>query len=219
METETSEARSPLPEGSDAHRGPGYKMRKTKQQTAAPDYRAPKPTREPGTEQEDGKAEDAGSEQAADAGADGGKTSPASLSNGENNGRRLIPQPHGGALLPGGTVGNAGGPGRPTSDLRRMAGVSYEQHNRDLDMMAKIVKRRFRKEAKKKDPDDEKLLRMMNTTKGAADQAGKYSMGTINVTIDNMALLKIMLDVLRRHLDPDQMRPISADLKEAILGQ
>lgn len=36
----------------------------------------------------------------------------------ENNGLTKIPQKHGGALNPGGTKGNRGGPGRPPNAVR-----------------------------------------------------------------------------------------------------
>lgn len=41
-------------------------------------------------------------------------------------GQELIPQPHGGALLPGGKPGNKGGTGRPPNELRqRMRELGY----------------------------------------------------------------------------------------------
>lgn len=40
---------------------------------------------------------------------------------GESAGGDMVPQPHGGALLPGGRPGNKGGPGRTPSALRKMA--------------------------------------------------------------------------------------------------
>ena len=44
---------------------------------------------------------------------------PRSSDSGKDSGVELIPQPHGGALLPGGKKGNKGGPGRTPSALRR----------------------------------------------------------------------------------------------------
>lgn len=47
--------------------------------------------------------------------------------NGQNNGGALIPQPHGGALRPGGQPGNAGGTGRPPSEVRATARMMFDE--------------------------------------------------------------------------------------------
>ena len=44
---------------------------------------------------------------------------------GGNSGRKLVPQKHGGALLPGGVPGNKGGTGRPPDEFKgRMAAIA-----------------------------------------------------------------------------------------------
>ena len=44
---------------------------------------------------------------------------------GRNSGKKVVPQEHGGALLPGGVRGNKGGTGRPPDEFRRrMAAIA-----------------------------------------------------------------------------------------------
>ena len=51
---------------------------------------------------------------------------------GVNSGQGLIPQPHGGALLPGGMSGNKGSTGRPREELREMFRLSAESGIEEL---------------------------------------------------------------------------------------
>lgn len=54
----------------------------------------------------------------------------------ETAGPTLVPQPHGGALLPAGKPGNVGGTGRPPSAIRERLRGSFEQRIAILEEIA-----------------------------------------------------------------------------------
>lgn len=58
------------------------------------------------------------------------------IKGGDIGGGKLIPQPHGGALLSGGTLGQRGGTGRPPSAIRALLRGSFEQRIRVLEEIA-----------------------------------------------------------------------------------
>jgi hypothetical protein len=102
----------------------------------------------------------------------------------------LIPQPHGGALKPGGTPGNAGGSGRPPSEIR----AAMRRHL-DLEVLDDVLQKR----------KDGKL-----DTLDVAEFLAKYGLGTMKeVTVENVReRLRLTLEVLRRELSAPQLRII-----------
>ena len=56
----------------------------------------------------------------------------------------LIPQPHGGALKPGGTPGNAGGTGRPPSQIRAALAHSFDERRYIYEKIADNKKGKVR---------------------------------------------------------------------------
>ena len=72
----------------------------------------------------------------------------------------MVPQPHGGALLPGAGGGPQPGSGRPPSEIRKRLRGSFEERIRILEEIAD-------------DPDASKVDRIK-----AIDMLAKYGLGT-----------------------------------------
>ena len=117
------------------------------------------------------------------------------------SGRKLIPQPHGGALLPGAGGGPQPGGGRPPSAIRKTLRKSADERVKILSEIA-----------------DNKEERASDRIK-AVDILFKYGLGEAKGwEQDAVALLiRDLADSVMRHVtDADELAAIEADFRSAI---
>lgn len=97
--------------------------------------------------------------------------------NGHANGNGLIPQPHGGALKPGGTKGNKGGPGRPPSLIRAKCRGAFARRIKLLAEIAEGEALEVVRDATGRETTMRKSASVADRLK-ALDLLGKYGLGT-----------------------------------------
>ena len=139
--------------------------------------------------------------------------------------RRLIPQEHGGALLSGGVPGNAGGTGRPPSEVRARLRGSFEERipvlEQFMDGQVTLPLRRrcehCGKEPTNRDEDAE-VLRLAPSPADilrAFDIAGKYGLGTTRqINTEHVReRLRATLETIRDQLTENDAARLIAALK------
>ena len=109
---------------------------------------------------------------------------------------KLIPQPHGGALLPGGVPGHKGAGGRPRNEVRAL-----------LLEGAEVAIPKLRAQL---DSDD------TATVRNAAEAFLKYGVGTVKeISVENVRTrVQKTLDVIRKHVSPEQMAAMTPELRQ-----
>lgn len=109
----------------------------------------------------------------------------------------LVPQPHGGALLAGGKVGNPGGTGRPPSEIRKRLRGSFEERIKILEEIA---------DAKEQSSTDR--LR-------AVDLLAKYGLGTTKeLTVEHVRdRLQQTIAAITETLPPEQADALLAKIE------
>ena len=127
---------------------------------------------------------------------------------------KLVPQPHGGALLAGGKPGNKGG--RPRSIIReKLSGVMTEHGIGVLEEIITAPRETtvtcdecgHKQEVKPPSSDADRLR--------GVDIAGKYSIGTIQQidTEQVRARLEQTLDLINELLNPEDAQRLNAALR------
>lgn len=137
----------------------------------------------------------------------------------------LIPQPHGGALRPGGT--NVGGPGRPPSAIRAVLREAYNDRIPFLQALADGKPITLRVATTSKNSKGERTVtskrRVFTPGVGerlaAMEQLARYGIGTTKeVSIEEVkAKVEAMLGVLKQRLDPALYQELLPELRQAFL--
>jgi hypothetical protein len=106
---------------------------------------------------------------------------------GEKDGRKLIPQPHGGALVSGGRKGQKGGTGRPLNVIRATMRQAFDER---IPILQRIA-------------DDEEAT--VPDRLRALDMLAKYGLGTTPPTTDGPAPepQRMTVTLVRRLISPD----------------
>lgn len=106
-----------------------------------------------------------------------GSADVSSKTNGAINGNGLIPQPHGGALKPGGTKGHRGGGGRPPSIIREKCRTAFWKQLKLLEQIAEGEALEIVKDATGRETEMRKSAPISERLK-AVDLMAKYGLGT-----------------------------------------
>lgn len=125
----------------------------------------------------------------------------------------LIQQPHGGALLPGGMPGNAGGAGRPPSEVRRACRESFFDRIPVLESIADGRSVYVMTNADDVDMDATiEQLPSAGERVRAVSELGKIGMGGHISMEDVRERLRMQVSVIRSELDDEAANRLLAKL-------
>lgn len=126
----------------------------------------------------------------------------------------FIPGKNGGRLNPGGTPGNKGGPGAPSSAVRKASRESYERglevFNKILGLVEKELKECTSLEGL------ERLKGLLSDVLRGTDMSGKYGLGEPKIFADDEVLEAVSTGLANSSLTSEQMEDALTHIHQAL---